>query len=301
MVRSRFVLPLASLVVSVSAAFAQPPAMADSTKAAAAVRALRHASPEWQLVAAHLPDPATATPASIEQAGDILRARRFLDDALEYYRFALERGGNRASLDKKLGVTELQLGQPAPARAYFRQSIALNRRDAEAWNNLGAVETMAGRVRQALFDYQRAVLIDSTNSIFHANLGTAYFAIDNYDSARHQFEVAVKLDPEVFERGGFGGSQVRVLSAQDRGRLAFEMARLAAGQGEQESMLHWLAQASEAGLDVRAAMDGIREFQPYRNDARIAVILRNAQASHSEELAAREPVPTLADAPSGPR
>jgi hypothetical protein len=120
--------------------------------------------------------------------------------------------------------------------------------------------------------------------------------VKDLESARHEFEVAVKLDPEVFQRGGFGGSMVHVLSADDRGQFAFEMARLAAAHGEEESMLHWLAQASESGLDLRTAMPGIKEFDPYLKDPRIAVIIHNARALHNKELAVSEPVPTLASA-----
>ncbi len=301
MLRSRIVLPLVLLIVSASAVLAQVTPSSDPDTDAAVDRAMRHATTEWALVAPHLPDPATASPGSLLQAADILRARRFLEDALEYYGYALKRGGDEAALDNRMGVTELQIGQPALARVYFRHCIALSKKDAQGWNNLGAVETIDGNPRQAISDYQRAVKLNRKNSVFHANLGTAYFAVKDYESARGEFETAVKLDPAVFERGGFGGSLVHVLSADDRGQFAFEMARLAAIHNEQDSMLHWLAQASEAGIDLRTAMPGIHEFQPYLKDARIVLIIHNTQALRSKELAVSEPVPTLAAAKTVPR
>jgi tetratricopeptide (TPR) repeat protein len=301
MLRSRLIFPLAILIVSACSAQTQQPVTVDPQNQAAIDRANRHATSEWAIVAPHLPDPETATPAILQQAGDILRARRFLEDALDYYGYAIKRGGDEASLDNRIGVTELEIGQPALARAWFRRCIALRKKDAEGWNNLGAVETISGNARQAISDYQRAVKINRKNSLFHANLGTAYFAVKDYESARHEFEVAVKLDPDVFEHGGFGGSLVHVLSADDRGRFAFEMARLAAAHGEVESMLHWLAQACEAGMDLRATMTGIKEFDPYVKDPRIAVIIRNTKALRNKELAVSEPVPTLAAAKTEPR
>ena len=66
-----------------------------------------HETEQWRQIQAHLPNPATATPQDLEQQGDILRARRFPDDAMDYYRFAMARGGNTASLMNKLGLTEL--------------------------------------------------------------------------------------------------------------------------------------------------------------------------------------------------
>lgn len=301
MFRSRLFSSLAILIVTASAALSQQVSSADPDRDAAISRAMRHATTEWANVAPHLPDPATASPASLQQAADILRARRFLEDALEYYGYALKRGGDEAVIDKRMGVTELQLGQPSLARLYFRRCLAISKKDAEGWNNLGAVETIDGHARQAISDYQRAVKINHKNSLFHANLGTAYFAIKDFESARHEFEVAVKLDPEVFHRGGFGGSLVHVLSADDRGQFAFEMARLAAAHGEEESMLHWLAEASEAGISLRTAMAGIHEFEPYKKDPRIDVIIHNARSLRNKEVAVSDPVPNLDSSPTLPR
>lgn len=267
----------------------------------AATLALRHGTAEWQIVAPHLPDPKNASPALLQQAGDILRARRFLEDALEYYRYAISRGGDEALLDNRMGVTELQLDQPALARIYFRRCVALKKKDAEGWNNLGAVETIDGNARQAISDYQRAVKINRQNGLFHANLGTAYLAIKDSGSAGREFEMAVKLDPAVFERGGFGGSLVHVLSAADRGQFAFEMARLAAAHNEEEGMLHWLEKASEAGFDLHVAISGAREFLPYLDDARIAIIVRNTQALRNKEVAVTGPVPVLQGIGTAPR
>src|ERR1700722_7725178 len=55
----------------------------------ASERALRHATPEWESISSHPPDPATATPAALTQAADVLRARRLPEDALDYYHYAL--------------------------------------------------------------------------------------------------------------------------------------------------------------------------------------------------------------------
>ena len=292
MLRLRFVTFLALLAV-VEIAAAQQKASTGIEDDAALTLAARHATAEWQIVAPHLPDPLSASPALLQQAGDILRARRFLEDALEYYGYAIKRGGDEALLDNRMGVTELQIGQPALARVYFRRCLALRKKDAEGWNNLGAVETINGNTKQAISDYLRAVKINHKNSLFHANLGTAYFAAKDYESARSEFELAVKLDPAVFERGGFGGSLVHVLSSADREQFAFEMARLAAVHGEEDSMFHWLAQASEAGLDLHVAMQGIHEFQPYLQDARLGVIMQNTLALRNKVLAVSEPVPAI--------
>jgi len=260
---------------------------------AALDRVDRHSTAEWLTVAPHLPDPKTATPAQLETAGDVLRARRLPEDAVEYFEFALQRGGNEVELFNRIGVVELEQNQLALARACFKRAVTLKRKYAEGWNNLGATEDMAGNLRVAVADYGRAVKLSRKNAVFHANLGTAYFASRDYESARHEFEIATRLDPGVLQRGGSGGSLVHVLSADDRGRFAFEMARIAAGQGDDETMLHWLTASIEGGYDVDTAMGGVKEFNAYRKDSRIALLVRNAKAMRARQLAVTGPVPVL--------
>jgi tetratricopeptide (TPR) repeat protein len=77
-------------------------------------------------------------------ASRILRARRFLEDARDYYKYALARGGNSASLTNKLGLTELEMRNVQLARAYFQRAVKMSKRDPEAWNNLGG---LCGRER----------------------------------------------------------------------------------------------------------------------------------------------------------
>lgn len=105
-----------------------PAAMQQNQPSDAALRELRHEDPQWQLVKPHLPDPATATEQQLETVGDVLRARRFPEDALDYYIYALRRGGgNEVTLMNKLGVTQLDLRHTAAARAYFERAVKLRK------------------------------------------------------------------------------------------------------------------------------------------------------------------------------
>ena len=260
---------------------------------AAIDRTVRHATVEWATLAPHMPDPATGTVASLEMAADVLRARRMPEDALDYYTYALQRGGNAARLHNLIGVTQLQLHQPEQARASFRKALLLDRKDAEAWNNLGAAEYLLTNFQAAISDYRRAVKVDKKVAVFHSNLGTAYFERSDYESARKQFETAVKLDPGVFDRVGWGGVQAHVLSPKDRGRFCFEMAKVAAHNGDDESVLRWLGHASETGFDVAGEMRGDKDFDGYRKDDRITLLLKNARAMRTGQLSASGAAPAL--------
>ena len=246
------------------------------------MRELRHEDPQWQLVKTHLPDPATATEQQLETVADVLRARRFPEDALDYYLYALRRGsGNEVILMNKIGVTQLELRHTALARAYFERAVKLQKKDAVAWNNLGAVEYMDGRFATAISDYSRAIKLNKTSAIYHSNLATALFEEKKYKDARGQFRIALQLDPDMAHHDGTGGLTAHMLSPEDHARYCFEMARLYAELGDETNMLHYLTMASEGGFDVMAEMHLDSTLDHYRKDARVILLVRNAKALRS--------------------
>jgi tetratricopeptide (TPR) repeat protein len=284
-------LALASLGITVAMAAQERP------YDAASERALRHATPEWQAIADHLPDPETATPERLTQAADVLRARRLPEDALDYYRYALERGGDAEKLQNCLGVTLLELRRYDEARAAFKRALQLRPKSAQDWNNLGAAEYVSGNTRIALGDYLKAVKLDKKKAVFHSNLGTAYFELKDYESARSQFEKALKLDRNVFQAGGFAGVEAHVLGSNDHGRFCFEMAKMSAKIQDDENVVRWLARSAEAGFDVKEQMAGDKDFAPYEKDSRVLVALRNAKAMRSGQIAESGLTPPLPDKP----
>lgn len=245
-----------------------------------------HDDPQWATVQAHLPDPLTASAAKLESAADVLRARRFPADALEYYNYALQRGGDPAILMNKMGVTELELQNVMQARAYFQHVVKLKKKNADGWNNLGAVEYLERRYRNAVSDYDRAIKINRKESSFHSNLGTAYFDMKEFDSARKEFEIALRLDPDMFERRRMAsGVTAHLLSPEDHARFCYEMARLYAKNGNEADMLRSLQMASEGGFDVASQMGRDALLAPYRKDPRVILILENARALRTHRAA----------------
>jgi tetratricopeptide (TPR) repeat protein len=248
-------------------------------------RALRHATPEWDMISPHLPDPETATPEKLAQAADVLRARRFQEDALEYYHHALRRGGDESKLENDIGVTLLEMNRAAEARIAFKRAVQVKPKYAQGWNNLGAAEYVAGNPKAALVDYLRAVKFSKKEAVFHANLGTAYFELKDYESARSQFEKAMQLDRNVFQNGGWGGVEAHVLSTSNHGRFCFEMAKMAARQHNDDDVVRWLARSSEAGFDVKTEMINDKDFDAYRKDPRVAMVIKNAKAMRTGQIA----------------
>jgi len=236
-----------------------------------------HESDQWKEIEQHLPNPATATPQALELQADILRARRFPDDALDYYRYALDRGGNRVVLLNKLGLTELEMRNVELARAYFQRVVKINRRFADAWNNLGAVEYLDHGAGAAVSDYKHAIKLDRRQAVFHANLATADFETRDFKAARREMSAALVLEPGIFDKdANLGGVEAHVLTSEDRARFSFEMARLYAHSGQQDAMLHALARAAEFGMDVRREMMKDPALAKFESDPRVLTLVHNA-------------------------
>ncbi|MEO6817937.1 MAG: tetratricopeptide repeat protein [Edaphobacter sp.] len=246
---------------------------------------LEHEDPQWPLIQAHLPDPATATPEKLETAADVLRARRYPEDALDFYADALKRGANEVEILNKMGVTELEIGNHQVARAFFQRVVHLKRKNPDGWNNLGAVEYLEGQNESAISDYKKAIKLNKKSAPFHSNMGTAYFQRKDFDRARKEFDIALKIDPDLMvHRGGPGGITMRMLSPADHARFCYELARLYAQHGDIANMLHYLTTASEGGFDVLEAMRRDDLLEQYRKDPRVLLLVHNAEAIRSGHM-----------------
>jgi tetratricopeptide (TPR) repeat protein len=276
-VRPSYLLLILSLVVISAPLSAQNNTLTPESLA----RQEAHRDPQWLTIQAHLPDPTTATSIQLETAADVLRARRFPEDALDYYQYAIRRGGPETQILNKMGIIQLELRQPVQARAYFQRVVKVDKKNPEGWNNLGAIEYMTGRYGNAISDYHKAIKLDGSSAAFHSNLATAYFERKDFEDARKEYDIALKLDPQMLERRGTSGITTRMLSPADHARFCFELARLYAQRGDEAQMLHFLTMASEAGFNVLGAMGGDTVLAKYKKDPRVILLVNNAIALRS--------------------
>jgi tetratricopeptide (TPR) repeat protein len=251
---------------------------------AVSLRELAHQSPDWKLIEPHLPDPATAPAATLEMQGDLLRVRRFPDDALDYYNYALQRGGDRGDLFNKIGVTQMELGNTSLARAYFDRVLKMRKKDPQAWNNMGAVEFINRNYSGAIICYKRAIKLNKKFAVSHSNLGLAYIEQKDFASAKKELALALKLDPQIFEHNSSAGVSLHTMSASDRANFCFQMAKVYARAGNEAEMLHQLQTASEAGMDVRYQMSSDRDLAPYVNDPRVVELVMVAKSLREGRL-----------------
>jgi tetratricopeptide (TPR) repeat protein len=276
-------------------------AQQSETPSAVDERAALHRSADWELVAPHLPDPATASPAALELEADVLRARRFPEDALDYYQYALARGGDPLTLMKKIGVVRLELQQNTMARAIFLRCTQMAKKDSQAWNNLGAADYTLTAYRSAINEYTHAVKLNKKSAVFHANLGMAYLSASEPESARTEFRTAMRLDPKILEGASSGGVTLHVLQIKDYAKLCFEMARVVAIQGQMALAKIWLQRAGERGMDLRSAVSDDAVLRPLLKDPEFQVLLSNTEVLRKRVAVANPPsLGASSDSPAVP-
>ena len=219
------------------------------------------------------PPSADATAANLEARADQLRVVKLYLDALDYYRAALVKQPNSASLLNKIGITELMMQRYREAKKSFDQSIKSDRGFADAYNNRGVVFYEVRKYGAAVKEYRRAIALDGTSASFYSNLGAALFAKREFDPAVLAYERAVQLDPDVFERTSRGGVQAQLPSPGDRAHYDYTVAKLYAKMGYSERSLEYLKKALEEGYkDFNNVYKDV-EFAELRKDKRFTELM----------------------------
>jgi tetratricopeptide (TPR) repeat protein len=288
-------LPMSGLCANLDQTQASPTKSASPPAGVISAVQRDHSGPEWASIAAHLPDPQTASADRLKLAADILAARQYPEDALDYYGYALARGGNPSDVLNQMGVIRLKLGQNKLAHEIFLRVVHAQKKNDHAWNNLGVTEYQSRNYRQAISDYMRASRLDRESAVYRSNLALAYFSITDMENAQKQFGAALRLDPNIMDPANGYGATVHILSGNNYGGICFQLAKLYARQHELPEMRLWLAKASDAGFDIRAGMLADPDLNPYLKDLEVKQILLDADALRKTKMTTAK-VPPLGGA-----
>lgn len=223
-----------------------------------------------------------ATANDLENRADQLRSGKLYLDALDYYRAAMAKRPNSASLLNKIGITELMMQRYREARKSFDQSIKVDRKFADAYNNRGVVLYEEKRYGSAVKEYRRAIALDSASASFFSNLGAALFAKREFEPAVVAYQRAVELDPDVFERTSRGGVQAQLPSPGDRAHYDYTVAKLYAKMGYSDRSLEYLRKALEEGYKDFNNVYKDAEFAGLRKDKRFTELMAAKPAALPE-------------------
>lgn len=82
----------------------------------------------------------------------------------------------------------------AAALELYRQAEVLRPRDKDLLFNMGECMRKLGTLHSAVDYFTKAIAIDSTNALFHAQLGYAYYSLNQFDSSIAAYQSAVVCD-----------------------------------------------------------------------------------------------------------
>ena len=216
----------------------------------------------------------------LEKRGDELKADKAFLDAIDYYRAALAKQRDSATLWNKIGICELLMHRLPEARKDIQRAIRANKNYADAYNNLGVVlysEAAArkddGRYGKAIKQYEKAIKLRPDAPSYYNNLAAALFARKEFDKAIAAYSQALALDPDIFERTSRSGVTAQLASPEDRAHYDYVLAKLYAKSGNLDRALMYLGRAMEEGYKGINDVYKDQEFAGVRKDPRFTQLM----------------------------
>jgi tetratricopeptide (TPR) repeat protein len=204
---------------------------------------------------------AQLTPLTPEQRGDLYMARKMYREAIDTYR---ANALNSAVMWDKIGIAYHQLGDLNAARKAYERAVKLDKKYADAINNVGTVFYAEKKYRSAISRYNQALRYAPDSASIYSNLGTAWYARGRIDLMVQAYTKALQLDPEVFEKNSMVGTRMMDRGVTDKARYHFEMARLFAGTGKNDLAMQYLRKALEEGFKEKDKLEQVKEFATLR-------------------------------------
>src|SRR5690349_12131204 len=214
-----------------------------------------------------------ASAADLEKQADDLRGDKSYLDALDYYRAALQKNPNSATLYNKVGITELMIRRNKEARKDFERALKLDKRYADAYNNLGVAYYADKNPGKAIKLYKKAIELHADVAPYHNNLGAAYFQKRDFEKAVASYSEAIRLDPDIFERTSRAGVLAQLPSPDDRAHYDYVLAKLYAKMGVPDRSLEYLRKALEEGYKQIGNVYKDTEFTQLRKDPRFTELM----------------------------
>ena len=217
-------------------------------------------------------DAKSMTVAELEKAGDACRAQKDYAQAIQYFNEALRKEPKNAVLYNKRGMAELKSDARQNAVADFERASKLNKKFADAFNNIGAVYFVEKNFGQATKYFKKAVALEETRATFHVNLGTAWFSQKKLDRAINEYARALELDPDALVQNARAGINAQVSNPEERAAYDYMLAKIQAKLGNLQECLVCLKKAKEDGYRNIANVYKDEEFSRLWNDPRLAEI-----------------------------
>jgi tetratricopeptide (TPR) repeat protein len=193
----------------------------------------------------------------LHKFGDILHDLRMYDYAEEVLQGALRLASHHWGALYTYAVLLHDLGRNEEALAYYERAVKVDPNHANCRNNYCSALMSLGRFDEALEQCSLAAELAPEAPLVKVNLGNVHLMKQNYDEARACFEAAVSLDANLAQAHfGLGAVEQKQGGDSKRVREHFQkaielapaipqfhhaLAKLLAGEGDQEALTHFAA------------------------------------------------------------
>jgi tetratricopeptide (TPR) repeat protein len=116
-------------------------------------------------------------------------------EALEHYRVAFRLGPNNAEVCNNLGAAIAKTGAVDEAATYFLKAIQLAPNDAKAYCNLGHILAAKNKNDEAIAYYDKAIALNPQFADAYIKLGDVFSKLNRFAQAKECYEKAIQLDP----------------------------------------------------------------------------------------------------------
>ena len=162
-------------------------------------RDLRNADPQWKRLALDSATQAvTLNPdlalAHISMARALLANGR-LEDAEKHATRALELDAQEPYAHLAAAAVQAARKAAGPAESHYRDAVRLASQDWQPYAELGQFLFKAARYQEAVDEWRRCAALAPDNVVIHRQLGAAYHMLDRPDDAATEFQRALQIEP----------------------------------------------------------------------------------------------------------
>jgi len=118
------------------------------------------------------------------------------EQAAESFRQVIAAQPANADAYYNLGTLKLRTNLFDEARSYLEQTLKLQPNYPEAWNNLGMMAAQQGRPDEAVEDFQKSLALRPNYATAYLNLGNLYRHQKSFDKAQESLDRARALQPD---------------------------------------------------------------------------------------------------------
>jgi len=136
---------------------------------------------------------------ALNNLGGTLLEKGQINEAIAYYRQALEIKPDVAQVQGNLGNALVRQGQVEEAMTYLQKALQLDPAYSEGFNYMGNAFMKKGQTAEAISYYQKAVQLNTSYADAHNNLGAAFWRDGQLDEAIAHYREAVAIKPESAE------------------------------------------------------------------------------------------------------